>query len=591
MTTDAWILIGVLGGALVLFASERVRPDLVGVLALLAVAFSGLVTPDRVFSGFGSPAVITVAGMFILSAGLVEARVPAAIAALIARFGGSLQVRMALLVLIVGVMSAFMNNIAATVILIPAATTLALGAKSVPSKLLIPVSFGSLLGGLVTLIGTPPNLLVSEALARAGETPFGMFDYAPTGLAVLGVGLLYLLFAGPRLIPAREGADVEREIQQRREFMVELEVPGNSDLAGRTLAQLRWRPRYEIAVVEITHLGVRNRFPGPSDAIYAGDRVIVEGELEAVTRLAQSERLRFAGEQTGRSFSDVSEGTAVVELVAGPGFRFAHQTVVQMNFRRRYGGVVLGIWRQGQRLGRPIRNVQIRPGDVLVVRVPIDRVNSFARSREFILIGRRPARPAVRPHMAVAVLILGAVVALAAADIAPIAVTAAAGVMLMLVFRVLPYQRLYTAVDWRTIVLIGTLIPLGDAITSTGLADLAAQWAGEYVSPIGPLAVLAGLFVATALLTQLMSNAAAVVLIAPVALEIAAGAGIAPQPALMMVAISASTAFLTPIGHQANLLVYNAGGYRFFDFLRVGAPLTLLILITSLIVVPLVWGV
>lgn len=591
MTTDAWILIGVLGGALALFASERVRPDLVGVLALLAVAFAGLVTPDRVFSGFGSPAVITVAGMFVLSAGLVEARVPAAIAALIARLGGGLRLRMALLVLIVGVMSAVMNNIAATVILIPAATTLALGAKTMPSKLLIPVSFGSLLGGLVTLIGTPPNLLVSEALARAGETPFGMFDYAPTGLAVMAVGLLYLLLAGPRLIPVRESADVEREIQQRRDFMVELEVPGDSELAGRTLAQLRWRPRFSIAVVEITHLGVRNRFPGPSDAIYAGDRVIVEGELESVTRFAQSERLRFAGEQTGTSRDDATEGMAVVELVAGPAFRFAHQTVVQMNFRRRYGGVVLGIWRQGQRLGRAIRDVQIRPGDVLVVRVPIDRVDTFARSREFILIGRRPARPAVRPHMAVAVLILGAVVGLAAAGIAPIAVTAAAGIILMLLFRVLPYQRLYTAVDWRTIVLIGTLIPLGDAITSTGLADLAAQFAEEYVSPIGPLAVLAGLFVATALLTQLMSNAAAVVLIAPVALEIAAGAGIAPQPALMMVAISASTAFLTPIGHQANLLVYNAGGYRFVDFLKVGAPLTLLILVTSLIVVPIVWPV
>lgn len=591
MTTDAWILIGVLGGALVLFASERVRPDLVGVLALLAVAFAGLVTPDRVFSGFGSPAVITVAGMFVLSAGLVEARVPAAIAAGIARLGGGLRLRMGLLVLIVGVMSAVMNNIAATVILIPAATTLALGAKSVPSKLLIPVSFGSLLGGLVTLIGTPPNLLVSDALARAGETPFGMFDYAPTGLAVMAVGLLYLLIAGPRLIPARESADVDREIQQTREFMVELEVPGDSELAGRTLSQLRWRPRFKVAVVEITHLGVRNRFPGPSDAIYAGDRVIVEGELEDVTRFAQSERLRFAGEHAGTSRDDVSDGTAVVELVAGPGLRFAHQTIVQMSFRRRYGGVVLGIWRQGQRLGRPIREVRIRPGDVLVVRVPIDRVDTFARSREFILIGRRPARPAVRPHMAVAVLILGAVVALAAAGIAPIAVTAAAGIILMLLFRVLPYQRLYTAVDWRTIVLIGTLIPLGDAITSTGLADLAAQWAEEYVSPIGPLAVLAGLFVATAILTQLMSNAAAVVLIAPLALQIAAGAGISPQPALMMVAISASTAFLTPIGHQANLLVYNAGGYRFVDFLKVGAPLTLLILVTSLIVVPIVWPV
>lgn len=591
MTADAWILIGVLGGALALFASERVRPDLVGVLALLAVAFAGLVSPDRVFSGFGSPAVITVAGMFVLSAGLVEARVPAAIAALIARLGGGLRLRMALLVLIVGVMSAVMNNIAATVILIPAATTLALGAKSFPSKLLIPVSFGSLLGGLVTLIGTPPNLLVSEALARAGETPFGMFDYAPTGLAVMTVGLLYLLLAGPRLIPAREGADVDREIEQTREFMVELEVPGDSDLAGRTLAQLRWRTRFDIGVVEITHLGVRNRIPGPSDAIYAGDRLIVEGELEAVTRLAQSERLRFAGEDSELTLDDASERTAVVELVAGPGFRFAHQTLVQMNFRRRYGGVVLGIWRQGQRLGRAIRNVQIRPGDVLIVRVPVERVNSFARSPEFILLGRRPARPAVRPHMAVAVLILGAVVGLAAAGIAPIAVTAAAGIILMLLFRVLPYQRLYTAVDWRTIVLIGTLIPLGDAVTTTGLADLAAQWAAEYVSPMGPLAVLAGLFVATALLTQLMSNAAAVVLIAPLALEIAAGAGIAPQPALMMVAISASTAFLTPIGHQANLLVYNAGGYRFVDFLKVGAPLTLLILVTSLIVVPIVWPV
>ena len=334
MTTDAWILIGVLGGALALFASERVRPDLVGVLALLAVAFAGLVTPDRVFSGFGSPAVITVAGMFVLSAGLVEARVPAAIAAVIARLGGGLRLRMALLVVIVGVMSAVMNNIAATVILIPAATTLALGAKTFPSKLLIPVSFGSLLGGLVTLIGTPPNLLVSDALARAGETPFGMFDYAPTGLAVMAVGLLYLLLAGPRLIPAREGADVDQEIQQRRDFMVELEVPGDSDLAGRTLAQLRWRPRFSIAVVEITHLGVRNRFPGPSDAIYAGDRLIVEGELEAVTRFAQSERLRFAGEHAGTSPDDASDGMAVVELVAGPAFRFAHQTVVQMNFRQ-----------------------------------------------------------------------------------------------------------------------------------------------------------------------------------------------------------------------------------------------------------------
>ncbi len=591
MTTDAWILVGVLGGALVLFASERVRPDLVGILALLAVTFAGLVAPDRAFAGFSSPAVITVAAMFVLSAGLVEARVPDAIAAGIAQLGGGVRVLVVVLVLVVGVMSAFMNNIAATVILIPAATTLALRSNVTASKLLIPVSFGSLLGGLVTLIGTPPNLLVSEALARAGETPFRMFDFAPTGLAVLGVGLLYLVIVGPRLIPARQGPDIDREIRQTREFIVELRVPGDSELAGQTLAELRWRPRYDVAVIEITHLGVRNRFPAATDSIYAGDELIVEGELEAVTRLVDAERLEFEGERKSAPLHEPDEEAAVIEIVAGPAFQFGRQTVAQMNFRARFGGVVLGVWRQGQRLSRPIRSLPIRSGDVLIARIPVDRVAVLARSREFILVSQQSLSDAARPRMAVAVLILAAVITLAAADVAPIAVTAAAGVILMLAFRVLPYARLYSVVEWRTIVLIGTLIPLGDAMASSGLADLVAQWAGEYLTPLGPIAVLAGLFVATAILTQLMSNAAAVVLVAPLAIQIAAGAGIASQPALMIVAISASTAFLTPIGHQANLLVYNAGGYRFVDFLRVGAPLSLLILGTSLLVVPLVWPV
>ncbi len=280
MTTDAWILVGVLGGALLLFASERVRPDLVGILALLAVTFAGLVAPERAFAGFSSPAVITVAAMFVLSAGLVEARVPDAIVAGIAQLGGGLRSLVVVLVLVVGVMSAFMNNIAATVILIPAATTLALRANVTASKLLIPVSFGSLLGGLVTLIGTPPNLLVSEALARAGETPFSMFDFAPTGFAVLGVGLLYL---------------------------------------------------------------------------------------------------EFEGERRSATLSVPDEEVAVVELVAGPAFQFGHQTVAQVNFRARFGGVVLGVWRQGQRLSRPIRSLPIQAGDVLIARIPIDRVAALAR--------------------------------------------------------------------------------------------------------------------------------------------------------------------------------------------------------------------
>ncbi len=590
MTTEAWLVAGVIVAALVLFASEKVRPDIAGLVVLLTLALSGVIGAGEAFAGFSNPAVITVAAMFIVSAGMVEAGIPNAVAGAISRFGGArFGTLLALVIIVVGVMSAFINNVAATVILIPAVISLARGAEASPSKLLIPLSFGSLLGGLTTLIGTPPNLLSAEALRQAGHEPFGMFDFLPTGAAVLGVGLIYLLTVGQRLLPDRPGPDIAHEVAQTREYWTELFVVAESRVVGKQLRELRWLTRFGVKVAEIIRRGERNRFPSETDAIYIDDLLLVEGENEAVMNLVQSEGLVFHAERQVANRLVQDHEATVLELVAGPSFAGAGSTIRKMNFRVRYGGLVLGIWRQGHRIRRSLGTVPLRPGDVMLVRMPNSRIAQLAESRDFIVLNQRSRAVTPKPRMLVALAILGVMVGLAATGVAHISIAAAVGVFLMLAARVIPYQRLYRTIEWRILILIGSLIPLGTAMRSSGLAEFVADAITSNIKFAGPLAVLAGIFVLTAVLTQIMSNAAAVVLIAPIALQIAGDFDISPYPVMMIVAISASTAFLTPIGHQANVVVYNSGGYRFVDFIRVGGPLTLLILLVSLVVVPIVW--
>jgi len=590
VTPDQWILLGIVAGAMVLFASERIRPDVVGLLVLLALVLSNVVDPGEAFSGFSNPAVITVGAMFVLSAGTVEAGVPEALASLISRWGGSRLWTVTIsLMVVVGLMSAFMNNIAATVILIPAAITLARRNQASASKLLIPLSFGSLLGGLVTLVGTPPNLLASEALAAAGERPFGMFDFAPTGVVIFGVGILYMVTIGRRLLPDRKTPGVMSELEQTRQFLGEIMVSTEAKVVGKTLIELGWRPRFGVSVLEIVHQGLKNRFPSASDAIYIGDVLLVDGERDEIVRLVEEEGMEFAAEGEVRDSLLDSEDAALMELVAGPGFGDGGKSVAEVGFRLKFGGLVLGIWRQGNPVRRVLSKVKIRPGDVLLVRIPIERLSELTMSQEFIVLEQRSRAVHPRPRMFVPVAILAVVIGLAATGTAHISVAGTVGVVLMLALRVIPYKRFYASVEWKILVLIGTLMPLGLAMESTGLAELVAGKVADFLEPGGALTILAGLFLLTALMTQIMSNAAAVVLVAPLALQMAAATGISPHAVMMIVAISGSTAFLTPIGHQANVLVYNTGGYRFFDFFRVGGPLTLIILVASLIIVPIVW--
>ena len=351
---------------------------------------------------------------------------------------------------------------------------------------------------------------------------------------------------------------------------------------------LRWGRRFDVSVAGIIRDGHRLRFPSAHESVFVGDVLLVEGERDAVLRLVEAEDLEFAPE--GRAVQALVDDamSVVLELVAGPSFGTRGRSLVDLRFRNQLGGLVLGVWRQGARVRTPLRRLRIRPGDALLVRMPRDRIADLEKSQELIMLSGRSRVVAPRPRMLLAVAILAMAIGLAATGVAHIAVAGMLGGVLMVLARVLPYDRLYAAVEWRTLILIATLLPLGHAMQSTGLAFLVADNVGDVLRPYGSLPVLAGIFLLTAVLTQLMSNAAAVVLIAPIALGMAASSGIAPHP-VMMVAIAGSAAFLTPVGHQANLLVYNTGAYRFFEFLKLGGPLTLLILITSLIQVPWVW--
>ena len=343
--------------------------------------------------------------------------------------------------------------------------------------------------------------------------------------------------------------------------------------------------------MEIFRDGRRLRFPTAEETLFVGDVVLVEGEPDDVLRLTQSEGVEFTSERNfapGRLQTEDEQAT-VLELVAGPSFSSRGLSVAAMRFRNRFGGLVLGIWRQGTRLRTRLRDQRIEAGDVLMVRMPSARVSDLEESTDFIVLSQRARIVIPRPRMLVPLAILALAVGLAAADVAHIAVTGVLGALLIVVTRVLPYDRVYAAVEWRTLVLIAALLPLGTAMQTTGLAESLAQAVTDTMRPLGPIAVLAGIFIFTSLLTQLMSNAAAVVLVAPIGLGIAASFGIEPHAVLMMVAIAGSTAFMTPIGHQSSVLIYNTGAFRFFDFIKVGGPLTLVVLIVSLIVVPLVW--
>lgn len=589
------IVLGLILIALGLFISEVLRPDVVAMGLTLVLALTGIIGFNDAFSGFSNPAVITVIAMFILSAGLIRTGVADWIADAIMRVGGGNPITLTVVIMLaVGIMSAFMNNIGAVAVMMPAIFLISQRAGYPASRLLMPLSFGSLLGGLLTVIGTPPNLLVSIALEEHGFEGFKVFDFLPTGLAVLAVGIVYMIFVGRHLIPVREGSGDLTEQFKLQDYLTEAIITGDSHLDGVTVRQSKLRDKLGLGIVRIVRkAGARNRWliPSPELTLRTGDRLVLQGQLGELLKHRKDSGLEFSAENKFTEEDLTGEEAQLAEVVVAPNSSLIGRTVRDYDARRSLNVLVLALKRRSRTIGHEFEGVRLEAGDVLLIQGSPAAIGELLASPDFLVVSKVEHAVQERRKAPLALGIMALSISLAATGVLHISIAAMLGAFLMAATACIKVDEMYHAVDWRVVFLIAFMMPLGIAMDSehAGTAEWLAGNVVAFAGDHGPLVMMACLFLFTTLITEVMSNAAAAVLLAPISIAISNGMGIEPYPFLMAIAIGASTTFLSPIGHQSNILIYGVGNYRFTDFPRAGALLNVLIFFTVLYVVPLVW--
>ena len=781
MTFEIALVLGILAVSLILFISEVIRMDLVALLVLGTLAVTGLVTAEEAFAGFSNSAVITVWAMFILSEGLTRTGIANIIGQQVMRVAGRREFAMIIVIMITGaVLSAFMNNIGVAALMLPVVVDVARRTRIPVSRLLMPLAYATLLGGLMTLIGTPPNLLVSEALTQNGFEPFALFDFTPIGAALLGVGILFVAFVGRFMLP-KTRAERSRHLSQRslrnryklQEQTFMMRVPVDSVLVGKTLAESRIGASTGLIILALVRFGRSETLPGRQTVLRGGDGILVQGRLDqfrelqrwsdlviereapvlksmvaskvvyAEVRLAEgspliSELVRHASFRTrfnvsvvgihrrnkyrltnlayvplragdrilvqGESediaelgnFADFSEvellsenqlreqyqadermfvvripkysdlidatlrksrlddffdfrvlaifregrlkvmprGDEVLEggdllLIEGqhedldvlrglqeleietqvapnlgafeserltlmdatldPRSSLAGKSVGELNFRERYGIELAGIWREGETVGSDLADQRLQIGDALLLLGPRDRLQLISKDSDFLILTPLGQEPPDTRRAPLAALIMLAVVLSVMAGFAPIAVAAVVGGTIMVLTGCMNMEQAYRAIDWRAIFLIAGMLPLGTAMQDTGAASFLAGQVMNLLGESGPWPVIMGLYVLTAMATMIIPTAALVVLMSPIVLSAMSDMGLQPETAMMAIAMAASASFTSPISHPANILVMGPGGYRFVDYIKVGVPLTIVVFVTVMILLPILW--
>lgn len=590
MTTDIALTLGIILMALVLFATEKLRVDLVALLVLIAVSVTGLVSKEQVFLGFANSAVITIWAVYIVSGGLFKTGVADKLGSFILRLSGSSEARLITVIMITcGVMSAFMNNVGAVAVLMPAVIGISKKTNIPVSKLLIPLAFSSLMGGTMTLIGTPANILAQGILIARDLPGFGFFEITPIGFLVLATGIIYVVLIGRHLLPVRETAGDPLASSQLREYISDVQVPGQSSLMGKNLYESGLGADYDLTVLSIIRGGKPIIGLHRDVIIHENDHLILEGSAQSL--LSAKEDLKFEI-QTDQEFeiSDLdTEQSYIFEATLAPRSTMVGRTLNTVNFRDSFGMTTLAIYRQGDVITEHLRDVELRFGDSLLLQGPPGKVRTLQKGNEFLVLEpvefeRRRSRKA---PLAAGIMLL--VILLAIFTDLGIAVSMLIGSVSMVVTGCLSMDEAYESIDWRTVFLVGGMLSLGIAMENTGTAQFLADNLLNLLGDYGPLGLLAGIYILSALITQPMSNAAAVVLIVPIAIDTALGLGVNHLTFTMAVVIGAATSFLTPVGHKANVLVFGPGGYKFADYARIGALLTVALFIVSIIFLPIFW--
>lgn len=587
MTGEGLIVMGVLVGVVVLFVSERYPLDIVAILGLGVLLVLGLVTVGEGFSGFSNPATLTVAAMFVLSAGLQKTGATATVGRLMVRFSRNHYTALVVIMVTVTIMSAFVNNTAAVAVFIPLVTILANRRRIAASKLLIPLSYASQFGGVCTLIGTSTNLLVSAISEEAGYGAFSMFEFTRMGLVLFAAGVVFFLLFGRWLLPARSTPELSIAYHLG-EYITELRIRGGSPLVGKSVLESRLGEDHDITVLRVRNAGEDGWAP-LRRTLQPDDVLLVRGSLPDLIRLRGTMGLRINADFELRDDTLQSQDLRVVQALVAPDSRLIGHTLKETDFRNRYRALVLGMQRKGETINDKLSSIRLRLGDALLIQAQEAQIRDLRRGSDLIVLNEIPGS-VLRHKAPLAIGILVVVVGLAAFDILPILVAALLGCVALVMTRILQPEDVYRAINWQVIFLLAGVLPLGVAMHNSGAAGWLAEQTVALVGDLGPVAILAAFYLLTAIMTETMSNAAAAVLLAPIAISTAEQVGVDPRPFLMAITFAASTGFSTPVGYQTNTMIYNPGGYKYADFLRAGAPLNVIFWILSVIFIPRLWA-
>lgn len=594
MTVEHILVLAILLVAVVLFVSEWVRVDLVALLVLVTLALTAfvlpepLVTAEQALSGFSNAAVITVIAVFIMSGGLFQTGVADSLSRRFLRLAGRDPVRLTLFIMLAaGLMSAVMNNIGAVAILMPAVVGIARQTKIPASKLLMPLAFAALLGGNITLIGTPPNLLASDILSQyGGLEPFGFFDFAPMGLIVTVLGIAYMVIFGRNLLPER--TPTTGDIESIKPYTSEFIVSEESSLVGKTIPETRM---LDIDGVEVMHLhdgkmehDVKRR------RIEKSDVLTLQGPPRNIVAASQTWKLTPTIWDYDQFRADLREADKeVVEVTLAPDSALQGITLKEDQFRARYGMTVLAMRHHGQAYVTRLGKVPLAFGDSFLVEGTGKQIDLLRTDDNFLILDTPPIETRRLDKAPIAIAIL--VITLLAASFLNfnVAIIFLTGAALMVLSGAVTMDEAYRAVDWRSVFLIAGMLPLGIAMAETGTAALLADQLIRAMGGMGPMPVLIGIFLLTTVLTAVMSNAAATVLIVPIAIDAAFNLGVKPEPFVMATILAASNSFVLPVGHQVNIIILGAGGYKVIDYVKVGVWLNVIMLVLIIFVLPIVW--